>query len=316
MENQNSGWCFDVVIPCNNVAGSVQRAVRSALAIQCVRRVICVENGSSDRTLDVLERLKSGEERIEIYTHNTPNANAARNQGLQHVATGYVLFLDADDELVEDAGEKLARFISAAPDADLHLGATAFQPLGGGQRILSAHKDVAWSLFHGECGNTSSWLFKTESVRKYLWNEELGSSQELELAFRMWKDKQILLPHHELIARAFDRVSGRISQKNPARRWAQNLHIRRDMLNFIQQNHSDYWERNKQRYEQFFFDRLRILSRYDLNEAHRLYKEVLGQEFKAQKSIATSSVAAWINNLLGFKLAEKLRKLLVGQSVP
>jgi glycosyltransferase involved in cell wall biosynthesis len=59
--------------------------------------LICVNDGSTDGSCEVLEFFAGKDKRIKILTQDNMGAGAARNAGLE-VATGeYVIFLDADD---------------------------------------------------------------------------------------------------------------------------------------------------------------------------------------------------------------------------
>ena len=59
--------------------------------------IICVNDGSKDRSAQILEVFKEKDERIKVLTQENAGQSAARNKGLD-VATGdYVFFLDSDD---------------------------------------------------------------------------------------------------------------------------------------------------------------------------------------------------------------------------
>lgn len=80
--------------------------------------IICVNDGSTDNSLTILEEYKRGDERISIYTQGNQYAGVARNNGLKHVQGEYTLFLDADDFLKKDCLEILYNTAKKA-DADI-----------------------------------------------------------------------------------------------------------------------------------------------------------------------------------------------------
>lgn len=59
--------------------------------------IICVDDGSTDRSLDILREYETYDKRIHVLTQKKSNAGDARNKGLS-IATGeYLSFLDSDD---------------------------------------------------------------------------------------------------------------------------------------------------------------------------------------------------------------------------
>lgn len=65
--------------------------------------IICVDDGSTDSSLTILNEYKKHDQRIQIYTQTNQYAGVARNNGLKYAKGKYSLFLDADDFLREDS---------------------------------------------------------------------------------------------------------------------------------------------------------------------------------------------------------------------
>ena len=89
--------CVDVVIPVFNGRETIHAALASVLAQQgaWVRRIIVVDDGSSDDTAQVVQSL--GSPLIELV--RTPNQGVARARtlGIENSIAEWVAFLDADD---------------------------------------------------------------------------------------------------------------------------------------------------------------------------------------------------------------------------
>ena len=68
--------------------------------------IICVDDGSTDGSLEILREYEEKDARICALTRQHSNAGAARNHGLQHAAGEYLSFLDADDFFEPDMLEK------------------------------------------------------------------------------------------------------------------------------------------------------------------------------------------------------------------
>jgi hypothetical protein len=92
-----------VVIPCFNYGRFLAEAVESVVA-QSLHpgEIIIVDDGSTDETRDVAQRLIAAHGEISIRLITTPpsgSAGASRNVGVEATAAEYVLCLDADDRL-------------------------------------------------------------------------------------------------------------------------------------------------------------------------------------------------------------------------
>ena len=84
-----------VVVPIHNGERYVQEALDSVFA-QTFRDfdVVCVDDGSTDRSLQLLEPYRS---RLKVISQRNAGQSAARNRGV-HASTGrYLAFLDQDD---------------------------------------------------------------------------------------------------------------------------------------------------------------------------------------------------------------------------
>ena len=69
--------------------------------------IICINDGSTDNSLRILNYYKKIDNRIIIYNQKNKGVNCARNLGLKNAKGEYILFFDSDDLLIKDALEKL-----------------------------------------------------------------------------------------------------------------------------------------------------------------------------------------------------------------
>ena len=98
-----------LIMPAWNAEEYIERSVRSVLN-QSYRdlRLIVVNDGSADGTAAVLERLAAEDPRLRPMTVANGGPGRARNLALDSLDADarYVMFIDADDELLPDAAEK------------------------------------------------------------------------------------------------------------------------------------------------------------------------------------------------------------------
>lgn len=85
-------------------------------------QVVCVDDGSTDGTLAVLQDFARRDGRISVLHLDENHGQAfARNQALQKAVGDYVCFLDADDWLSDDALQQAVEEFEAHPDTDCVL---------------------------------------------------------------------------------------------------------------------------------------------------------------------------------------------------
>jgi len=91
---------LSVIVPVYNAEEYVEECIRSVFdqGIEEIE-IICVDDGSSDNSVTVLQKLAEQDGRIRVICQENRSAGAARNHGLQYARGTYVHFLDADDRV-------------------------------------------------------------------------------------------------------------------------------------------------------------------------------------------------------------------------
>lgn len=92
-----------VVIPIYNSAEFLKECLDSVLA-QTLKEieVICVNDGSPDNSLDILQDYERKDSRVKVISQENQGAGAARNHGLSVARGEYLSFLDSDDFFDKD----------------------------------------------------------------------------------------------------------------------------------------------------------------------------------------------------------------------
>lgn len=102
-----------VVVPAYNCDRYLEACLKSILSQQVQLEVVCVDDGSTDRTGALLDRIARWDGRVSVVHQENQGAGAARNRGLAACHGDYVCFVDADDVLRPGALWRLAGLAGA-----------------------------------------------------------------------------------------------------------------------------------------------------------------------------------------------------------
>lgn len=97
-----------VIMPSLNVAGYIEKAVRSACR-QSLREIeiICIDAGSTDGTWEMLNRLADGDSRIRLVKSDRRSYGYQVNCGIEMAKGEYVAILETDDYISHEMYERL-----------------------------------------------------------------------------------------------------------------------------------------------------------------------------------------------------------------
>lgn len=100
---------LSIIIPCYNVEKFVQKCTESILLQNGFDfEIILVNDGSKDKTLDILENLVEKDHRIKVINQENQGLSGARNTGIENAKGDYIMFVDADDWLEPNTFEVIS----------------------------------------------------------------------------------------------------------------------------------------------------------------------------------------------------------------
>lgn len=131
-----------VIIPVYNAEKYLRECLDSVLG-QSLKEieVICVDDGSTDNSLEILQKYAETAPRLRVFTQANARQGAARNRALDHARGEYVAFLDSDDSFAAGALEKLYQSAVADRLDMLLLSCVRVSPDG---------REHRWSYHHFE----------------------------------------------------------------------------------------------------------------------------------------------------------------------
>jgi glycosyltransferase involved in cell wall biosynthesis len=116
-----------VILPIFKVEKYLSKCLESLLGSTMREiEIICVNDGSPDASIDVLEKYAGRDKRMVILNQENQGPGAARNFGLVHAKGECVHFCDPDDFIVPNMYEKLYAYMLES-DSDVVCSGTSFE---------------------------------------------------------------------------------------------------------------------------------------------------------------------------------------------
>lgn len=124
MEKSENQIKLTVIIPCYNVEKYLRQCLDSVIN-QTLKEIeiICVNDGSTDRTQKILEEYSKKDDRILVINKPNGGLSSARNAGMEKMQGEYIAFLDSDDWVDLEFYEKLYN-AAKTNNADCAIGKT------------------------------------------------------------------------------------------------------------------------------------------------------------------------------------------------
>ncbi len=158
---------ISVVIPVYNAEPFLQESINSLLNQTFTDfELICVNDGSKDNSLKILEEFAKDDNRVRIIDQPNGGCGAARNRGLKEAKGDFVYFFDPDDFLVPTAFQELYKN-AILNNSDLVLFKLAFWIEGQPIDYSQPHFDLD-NYFTGV--DFYNFVFSPEDIKKYVMN--------------------------------------------------------------------------------------------------------------------------------------------------
>lgn len=174
---------ISVIVPVYNTEKYLEECLQSILG-QTVTdiEVICVDDGSTDSSIDMIRSLQLSDKRLKLLTQKNKGGGEARNLGMSKAVGEYLMFLDSDDYFEEELMEKMYQ---RAEETKAHvcickakcyhedLGFTTPEPAALREEFLPEKEVFSWKDMPDYIFNTfHNWPWNKIFSRKFI--EERG----------------------------------------------------------------------------------------------------------------------------------------------
>lgn len=228
---------ISVIIPLYNKEAIVEQSLRSVLS-QSFRdfEVVVVDDGSTDRSAEIVRCIN--DPRLHLVSQENGGPSKARNTGVREGKGEWILFLDADDELLPDALKHFHQLAEEHPEIDMFLGevlmndgqskrlATQYQE-GEIRNIFRAH---ALGLLMQCSGST---MYRRTLCERHPLDERIRRYEDLECLFRKYKDGRLWLTHQPVAMVNCEFAAASRGRKD----------IKEDFMGYLDFHGKGFWER-------------------------------------------------------------------------
>ena len=158
-----------VIIPVYNVEKCLSACLNS-----CVNQTlydvefICVNDGSTDNSLAILEAFAKADNRIKIVNKPNGGLSSARNAGIREANGELIMFLDSDDSLSPNACERVWLETLEGPTDVVIFGTGIFPEK---PRASDWHYRVLRVRTHRRWEFTPDVLFKESGAKPFVWRQ-------------------------------------------------------------------------------------------------------------------------------------------------
>ncbi len=192
---------FSIIIPSYNYAEYLPRAVNSCLnQAGDDFEIIVIDDGSDDNTKEVIKPLLEDNDSISYFYQDNKGLATSRNAGVNNSSGEYLIFLDADDELISHSLHYYREAILAYPNKQFIIGEHQSIDKAGYIRERKTNtrlKTTRESLFY-------AYLFKQLSISagSYCLHRSVFSQLQFPQKLRSTED----IPMYSQILALFDTV--------------------------------------------------------------------------------------------------------------
>lgn len=229
---------ISVVIPLYNKENRIYHTINSVLN-QTFKdfELIIVDDGSTDKSVEIVQRIHDS--RIRLIRKKNGGPSSARNCGVHEAKFDWIMFLDADDEMVCDSLDHFVKLVSANPRINMFV-SNFFLEKNNKRNLYSCfYKDGIVS------DNFKSWFFDTMMpcqgsalYRKTIllenpYSEKLRRYEDAEMLFSLMGTQSIYTSRKPVFIYKLDAASASKGRKN----------INEDFLGHLNLNNKSFWER-------------------------------------------------------------------------
>lgn len=174
---------FSIIIPAHNEEKYISETLRHLIALDYPLNkfeIIVVENGSTDKTEEIVKHIAQEDSKIKLFTSDT-GVSRARNTGIEQMSkeSDWVVFLDADTIIERPFLQELSAFFKNNSARKFSIGTTEVLPFQDDSlRAGIWFKIYNWGHKYTQT-SYSIQICKAEVAHHIRYNEQLRLAEDL-----------------------------------------------------------------------------------------------------------------------------------------
>lgn len=187
---------ISVIIPVYNNEKYLSKCLDSILVQTHTNiQVITVDDGSTDRSGEILDQYAEKDARIEVYHNFNCGASSARNTGLRYAVGEYVTFVDSDDMIEPEMYKYMLSQFENGVDI-VHCGYKKMKLDGTSKSVLGTNEKYCFSpiegMFHfmkGDLFTGALWnkLYRRSLLEDIYFDEAIKINEDILFNFYAFK---------------------------------------------------------------------------------------------------------------------------------
>lgn len=228
---------ISVVIPLYNKEASIKQSLMSVLSQSYQEfEVVIVDDGSTDNSVAKVEEIQDS--RIRLIRQENGGPSKARNTGVKNAKGEWILFLDADDELLPNA---ITNLWDGAKNHQLSdfICAPFYVVYNNKSRLACKYQDACVKNpykghFYGWLApRTGTLICKKKICLSNPFDERIRRFEDLEWLFRLYKYIKVFTISKPVLKTNVDFSSASRARKN----------IKEDFLGYLDFKGKSFWEK-------------------------------------------------------------------------
>ena len=228
---------ISVIIPLYNKEKSVAKSLQSVLS-QSYKdfEVVVVDDGSTDASASIVESMSDS--RVRLIRQENGGPSKARNTGVKNAKGEWIIFLDADDELLRDSIEYFTKLIEANDEANFfcapyYINYNGYETLYYRYNVGIIKKPYKLHFYGKLFPRTGAFVCTKELCVSFAFKEQIRRFEDLEWLFQVYKHAKIYCGNHPIMKNNIEYSSASHARKD----------IMEDFLGYLSFKDKSFWEK-------------------------------------------------------------------------
>ena len=227
---------ISVIIPLYNKEPIIERSLQSVLSQDYDDfEVVVVNDGSTDRSADIVRSIN--DPRIRLIEQENGGPSKARNTGTKNARGEWILFLDADDELLPGALNYFSQRTTTVSDADMFLGEVIIEKSSKDILTKKYREGFVGNIFRShvygllyQCSGST--LYRKSICEANLFDERIRRYEDLERLFKLYRKHTLYLCPYPVAKINVSFASASNARKD----------IKEDFMGYLDFHNKSFWE--------------------------------------------------------------------------